>query len=364
MDQGLEADLDTPLFHLLDEVGIRSKLGWAGFIGNYHTLSAVAILGREIIRVDDPGLHFTWKSQPPTHFIKPLPSLVVQTGLPFHKLKQKTKGLLYSYPRLIHSELDFMIATEKQLLPRSLHTQEGGGWETWLELYKQLRGGTNLHRKQSKSKRHYDSWSMLKSISKEIKTECTDCTQYRERLDNEREIIEQEDRVTRGQCHRRYQSGDLNLTITSVLSGLNGYGWYSWPTTSLIDRIFEGNKRLIATFIIYTGLVLTAMQVSLQATSEPEWVKRSFRYSRYPIVLIFAAQVRLILIGLCLFAVTALFNVRGYKKAQDTRSLAVGVLRKRGYWLNEGISELLEMLQGFQADAKTPLRNLFGAGSG
>lgn len=320
--KSLEDELDTPQFHLLDEEWVYSRLRWAGFKGNYKTLSTLSLSRRPILRVDDPALHLMWTSSPPTHFIKPLPSALARTSIVEEILRSrdeentKARGLLYSYTRLIHSELDYRIALENNLLPWSFSNDEKG-WEKWCELTKLFRGGSS-YRNYNRKNHHIDPDDRIQRLQNKLRSYrgkkpimnslCEDFARGRKEKEEE---LEQREQDTVEICHRRYKYGDLRLERVNMITWLNGYGYnFRAPSWSRLEALFERHKTFVAAYVIYTGLVLTAMQVSLQASDEPEWVTQAFRYIGYVVIIATGGQPLLLFCVFVLWVVWQLVSFR------------------------------------------------------
>lgn len=247
-----EQDLQTDLFSIYDS--IFEHLKWAGFPGNYQTLSKLIIFRRNIVRVDDPGLHLVWT--PDMYFIKPLPSCFYGAGavnpIPFKVLGPYLRGLFYSYGRLIQTEPDFAIAVEQNLLPTSF--KESSGWTDWLSL---------VH-------------SFLTAV---LPAPALD----RRRI-----------RLCPPGCPRRYQFGALRL---------NRLNWITWiirpghkdhffqERQNPVSKFWEGYGKYIVLVNLYSTVVFKAMQVSLQAGGCPKWIANVYRLAGYIIVAAILVQI-------------------------------------------------------------------------
>lgn len=325
--RNLEDELDTPLFHLFDEEWVYSRLRWAGFKGNYKTLSTLSLSRRPILRVDDPALHLMWTSSPPTHFIKPLPSAlarrsVVEILRSRDEENTKARGLLYSYTRLIHSELDYRIAVENNLLPWSFANNEKG-WREWCELMQVFRGDSE-YRKYARKNLHIDPDDRIQRLQNRLRrfhgqdlitNSCTEFARSREAKDKK---LEREEKHAVKKCHRRYNYGDLRLERVNMITWLNGYGYnFRAPSWSRLEALFERHKTFVAAYVIYTGLVLTAMQVSLQASDKPEWVTQAFRYIGYIVIVATGGQPLLLF---CVFVLWLVWQLVSFRTLTHERS--------------------------------------------
>lgn len=140
----LAPDLATDQFNKFALV----KLSLAGFPDNYHSLSQLGTYGRRIVPVDDLGLHLVWKpGNAPFEFVKSLPRNFVRlppdpavsgSGTPAAELAWPAKGLpeatagfVYSYTRLIKSEVDLKLALDLGLVDERFVLADGIGWQRW-----------------------------------------------------------------------------------------------------------------------------------------------------------------------------------------------------------------------------------------
>ncbi|KAK5656902.1 hypothetical protein OQA88_4453 [Cercophora sp. LCS_1] len=160
-------DLATPQFAKFEQV--KLGLNVAGFPGNYHTLSKLGTYGRRIVPVDDLGLHLVWKpGNSPFEFIKPLPRSFVtlppdpvppaagaatpactdaELTWPTEALPEATAGFVYSYTRLIESEVDLKLALDMGLVDERFALAGGVGWERWQAFVASFRKASdpNMH---------------------------------------------------------------------------------------------------------------------------------------------------------------------------------------------------------------------------
>ncbi|KAF9630992.1 hypothetical protein BFW01_g1866 [Lasiodiplodia theobromae] len=96
-----------------------------------------------------------------------------------------------------------------------------------------------------------------------------------------------------------------------MITWLNGYGYnFRAPSWSRLEALFERHKTFVAAYVIYTGLVLTAMQVSLQASDKPEWVTQAFRYIGYVVIIATGGQPLLLFCVFVLWVVWQLVSFR------------------------------------------------------
>lgn len=146
-DRNPAPDLATEQFNKFKQV--IWGLDFAGFPGNYHPLSQLGTYGRRIVPVDDLGLHLVWKpGNAPFEFVKPLPrnfvrlrpavpavsgsrTLTAELAWPVKGLPEATAGFVYSYTRLIESEVDLKLALDLGLVDERFVLADGIGWERW-----------------------------------------------------------------------------------------------------------------------------------------------------------------------------------------------------------------------------------------
>jgi hypothetical protein len=245
-----EHNLKTRLFEQFSY--ISDHLHWAGLPGYYVTLTEIGISRREIIRVDDHGLHLVWRDN--IQFVKPLSSCFADFD-GTENLQMCTRGFLYSYTRLIKSELDFAIAVKCELLPKPFDTHDGEGWAKWQRI-----------------RRNY--------FGKE----------------------DSEGKLPNG-CHERYRYGRLRLDRLNMIMWFVRPGrTYFFDPRNVVYTFYQSySEWLIATFV-YLALVLTAMQVFLQASSNPDWLTNTCKYFGYTVTLLIIVQFPLyILIQVFLF---------------------------------------------------------------
>lgn len=136
---------------------VKLGLDIAGFPDNYHPLSRLGTYGRRIVPVDDLGLHLVWKpGNAPFEFVKPLPRNFVrlprdpavsgsgtpkaELAWPAKELPEATAGFVYSYTRLIESEVDLKLALDLGLVDERFVLADGIGWERWQAFLASIRG--------------------------------------------------------------------------------------------------------------------------------------------------------------------------------------------------------------------------------
>lgn len=114
---------------------------FAGFKGNYHSINELRVLGRQILVVDEVGLHLLWKdSDNPIEYIKPLPRAFVTRNFTLRysleDLSPVEVGFLYSYSRLIKSPLDLKLALDLGLVDERFQTPKGDAFCKWKRFIK------------------------------------------------------------------------------------------------------------------------------------------------------------------------------------------------------------------------------------
>jgi hypothetical protein len=288
--QEVEESLDTTLFRMLTRPEVFRHLKWAGFLLNYHTLSTLKGYQRTIVPVEDHGLHLLWKSSIHTEYIKPLPEALVAPNYDTSKLEQRSRGLVFSYTLLIKTELDFEIATELKLLP-PIFRDEKDGWTKWKD-FADTFWGSSQHRKPRSNGQHVPNCKGDKDP-----VHATECLSFREQVRASTiEFEEKRDELLK-KCHIRYQFGDLRLGridwIVRLNVGMKGWKWKFYRTRSPRDSFFNEHSTLIAAYVLYVAVILTAMQVSLQAFPTG-WTTSVFGIFGYIVIVFTALQVPII----------------------------------------------------------------------
>lgn len=263
MLDGVEESLNTILF--LQYAEIFKFLPWAGFPGNYSSLSKLKNdRGRQFVRVDDHGLHLVWKNT--IQYIKPLPSCFGADTLDFDRMGPCCRGIFHSYTKLIRTEFDFDLAIEERLLPPIFKRRDG--WNRWKQHIKrydaiefpQLPG-------------HIDAWA------------------------REQQLLMS--------CHRRYQYGSLRLPR------LNYIMWFIRPnkrnyfhnTEDPMSVFWQKYGGFLVLVLGYVSVALSAMQVVLRASSPPAldqvpgWVGTSFKWFAFGIIFLLLGQIPIYVLG-------------------------------------------------------------------
>jgi hypothetical protein len=286
----LEEDLDTNLFRRLCQPGVFDHLHWAGFKGNYSPFSVLTIYRRNIVRVHDHGLHLLWKSNIQTHFIKPLPTIFSEPSLDLDLLGPRTRGLFYSYTQLIRSELDFTIAKEIGLLP-SEFTHDNPGWKKWKALADTFRCDDGQHRNHNNRKHHFD----CPGIKRCPGTQNNKCQQFQADKEKDLEDFSKNDQALLEKCHPRYLYGNLRLARVNWIVRLNFgvKGWDYYRTRTPKDTFAQRHSKLITAYIFYVAVILTAMQVALQAFPDG-WAVAPFGVFAYIVVGFTGVQIPII----------------------------------------------------------------------
>jgi hypothetical protein len=287
----LEEDLDTALFRRLCRPAIFNHLHWAGFKGNYTPLSKLAIYRRNIVRVHDHALHLVWKSNIQTHFIKPLPLVFTEPNLDLDLLGPRSRGLLYSYTQLVRSELDYTVAKEFGLLPADF-SNDDPGWKKWKALADAFRNDHGKHRSHNNSEH-------LPSCLGTVR--CRDaqgnpCHQFKLDRNADLEKSKKDDKVLLDSCHPRYTYGNLRLDRINWIVRLNIHlsGWDFYRTRTPRDTFAYRHSQLITAYIFYVAVILTAMQVALQAFPDG-WAVAPFGIFGYVVVFFTGVQIPIIL---------------------------------------------------------------------
>jgi hypothetical protein len=123
----------SPLFDLYDR--IFRWLVIAGLKHRYYPLWELALKGRNLVVVNDPGLHLIWKDG--LQYIKPLPpcfghpDIITTLSANGGKALEHARGFFHSYTKIIQSKCDYDIAIKLGLLPDPwLSTPGMEGWES------------------------------------------------------------------------------------------------------------------------------------------------------------------------------------------------------------------------------------------
>jgi len=214
-------------------------LRYAGFPDNYHTLSELSSFRREIIRINDPALHLVWnETTPTTQFIKPFPKEYVKDdgtlAFDFDDLTPESCGFLYSYTRIVDTELDFEIAVQDKLLEGTFEGK--GGWLKWTRFQRSFINGRSRHR-------------IL---------ECSDA---------------------------RYGFGDLRLHRLNWIMWLRDWGGHFYHTRDPVLSFWHGYGKWVILVFAYSTTLLTAMQVGLAGSTQPPWLTMTFKWFAYAIII-------------------------------------------------------------------------------
>jgi hypothetical protein len=222
---------------------VEKYYNFAGFPGNFHSLSQLKIYRRDIIRVDDLGLHLIWNESPvSTHFIMPLPGVYANNdGTPKWKWAELTphsRALIYSYSKLIQSQLDFSIAIENSLLDEPF--TRDGGWQNW---------------------QHFIEYA-------------------RQNYQNMPTSVES-----------RFRFGDLRLNRLNWIFWFTYLGSHYYHTRAPILSFWHGYGKWVIIGFAYVSTMLTAMQVAIAASIFPTWLTLVFKWVSYMVVCFIVLQI-------------------------------------------------------------------------
>jgi hypothetical protein len=318
--QDLEESLDTTLFRTLTRQEVYRHLKWAGFRHNYHTLSTLRLFQRTIVLVDDHGLHLLWKSSIHTEYIKPLPEVFGSPNFDVNKLGHLSRGLLYSYTRLIETEVDYEIARELKLPPAAFR-DETSGWTKWKEFADAFQGSSH-YRKRQNNGRHAPA-CMGDSDYKHA----TLCPAFKSRAEAKKAEFERTQDELLEKCHDRYQYGDLRLSrvdwIVRFNVGMKGWKWNFYRTRSPKDSFVTQHRTLIAAYVFYVAVILTAMQLSLQAFPYVKWTVSTFGYFGYIVIVFTSVQVPVIGIFFFIWLVMQLTTFWWISRGEERKNASV-----------------------------------------
>jgi hypothetical protein len=278
---------------------------------------------RKIVPVEDHGLHLLWKSSIHTEYIKPLPEALVTQNYDASKLEQRSRGLIFSYIRLIETELDHEIAAELKLLP-PIFRDETCGWTRW-KAFADVFWGSNHYRKRHNNGRHGPTCTGDGDLVHE-----TDCLSFRTKAETSAAKFNERQEELLAQCHIRYQFGDLRLGridwIVRLNVGMKGWKWKFYRTRSPRDSFVNQHSTLIAAYVFYVAVILTAMQVSLQAFPTG-WTTSVFGYFGYIVIVFTTLQVPFIVAFFCIWLTLQLtsFWWISREKAKKVKDTEVGI---------------------------------------
>jgi hypothetical protein len=237
---------------------------WLRFAGlkrankNTYTLWELAIKGRSLTIVYDPGLHLVWKGS--IQYIKPLPACFADDDI-IETLSEKSgedlkhaRGFFHSYTDIIKSELDYEIARKFKILPEPWLSRpvvgEWKGWESWRALSDKWRDENNLNENVEVS---------------------SDGRHHRPPLPSN--------------CHRRYEYHELRLARLNWIMWfrylphyfqvfqVNNYKPHFYVTQDAFGTFWHGYGKWIAILFAYSTILMTAMLVALAANDVPQWFR-------------------------------------------------------------------------------------------
>lgn len=283
----------SPLFDLYDR--IFNWLVVAGFKHQYYPLWELALKGRSLVVVNDPGLHLTCTDG--LQFIKPLPpcfgrsDIIPTLSANGGKALEHARGFFHSYTKLIQSKCDYDIAIRLGLLPDPWLSRPGiEGWEIWQGLV--------------------TAWN-----------EADTPDGGEERNETLRLPLPRA-------CHRRYIYGELRLTRLNWIMWLLYLPYYfgarpdeAWPdepyrhrpyfyiTQDPFGRFWLGYEHRIGLiFTVYVTVVLIAMLVALAARDMPQWFKDGCSVFSYGVISFVLGHAALFMIYLLLWVIVRLWG--------------------------------------------------------
>ncbi|KAF4628222.1 hypothetical protein G7Y89_g9935 [Cudoniella acicularis] len=287
-----DASFHSPRFNLYNR--ISRWLVIAGFKHRYYPLWELAVKGRILVIVHDPGLHLTWKDS--VQYIKPLPAcfgnpkIVTELSENGGEGLKHARGFFHSYTRIVKSECDYDIAVKKGLLP-----------DPWLSLP------------------GFEGWKKWKSLVEEWKEANPPADGQEEEEWSHRYPLPPA-------CHGRYTYGELRLTRLNWIMWLLYLPHYFEPvslksyfyiTEDPFGKFWQGYGKWVALLFIYVTVLLASLQLALTAGAMPHWFKDGCLVISYGLILLVLAHAILFIVYMWLWIIDQLV---GYLRLQFWRT--------------------------------------------
>ncbi|KAJ3489791.1 hypothetical protein NLG97_g5928 [Lecanicillium saksenae] len=248
------------------ENGLVFSLRFAGFKGNYHNVNELRILGRQIITVQELGLHLVWKDHSnPIEYIKPLPREFIGTDNKLccarEDLSAVEVGFLYSYARLIESAVDLALALELGLVDECFKEPGGEGLRRWNDFIADFKPS---------------------------------------------EPVDKRKMVPPADAHMRFDYGDLRLSRMLVRKGWHFKRFYNIHSPWVSFQ--RAYVKWLVILLAVVSTVLSSMQVAQSADPQFALIQNVFKRFAQSFLILVAANLACFLVLLSLFCVIRIIS--------------------------------------------------------